>query len=311
MPDLQIVGEASDGLDAVRKAEELQPDLIMLDIGLPQLNGIAAARRICRLSPRSRIVFVSQESSAVMVQEGLRLGALGYVVKVHAVRDLSAAVEAVRLGRQFVSEGLCGHNSQAETDAQRRPLPAGTSVTPNGKAAFNHEVQFYSDDPDFVASLAGFVEAELEAGSVVIAVTTASHRKSLFSRLQALGVDVATATEQERFVSLDAHETLSAFVESAGLNRERFRSALEPLIRDAEAIAEVTHSRVVVFGEMVAILCAEGRVQAAIQLEQLWNELAQTHSFYLRCAYPMTEELKGASRAMICTQHSAILTAEI
>ena len=74
-PELQIVGEVSDGLEAVQKSEELQPDLIVLDIGLPSLNGIEAARRIRILSPKSKILFVSQESSADMVQEALALGA--------------------------------------------------------------------------------------------------------------------------------------------------------------------------------------------------------------------------------------------
>jgi DNA-binding NarL/FixJ family response regulator len=83
-PELRIVGEVSDGLEAVQRAEELQPDLIVLDIGLPSLNGIEAARRIRKLSPKSKILFVSQESSADVVQEALSLGALGYVVKAHA-----------------------------------------------------------------------------------------------------------------------------------------------------------------------------------------------------------------------------------
>ena len=63
-PELLVIGEVSDGMEAVRIAEELQPDLILLDVGLPTLNGIEAARRICKLSPNSKIVFVSQESSA-------------------------------------------------------------------------------------------------------------------------------------------------------------------------------------------------------------------------------------------------------
>jgi DNA-binding NarL/FixJ family response regulator len=105
-PELQIVGEASDGLEAVHKAGELQPDLIVLDIGLPTLNGIEAARRIRKLSPESKILFVSQESSADVVQEALSLGALGYVVKTHAGSELLAAVGAVRQGRQFVRSGL-------------------------------------------------------------------------------------------------------------------------------------------------------------------------------------------------------------
>jgi len=101
--DLQIVGEASDGLEAVQKAEQLQPDLILLDIGLPTLNGIEAARRIRKLSPKSNILFLSQESSADLVQEALDLGALGYVAKTHAGIDLLAALEAVCQGRRFVA----------------------------------------------------------------------------------------------------------------------------------------------------------------------------------------------------------------
>jgi DNA-binding NarL/FixJ family response regulator len=102
-PELQVVSEASDGLEAVQKAEELKPDLILLDIGLPSLNGIAAARQIRKLSPESKIIFVSQESSADIIQEALNLGAWAYVLKTRAQSDLVAAVEAVLLGRQFVS----------------------------------------------------------------------------------------------------------------------------------------------------------------------------------------------------------------
>jgi DNA-binding NarL/FixJ family response regulator len=76
---LQVIGEVSDGLEAVQKAEELQPDLIVLDIGLPTLDGIEAARRIRKFSPESKIVFLSQESSADVVQEAFSLGTLGYV----------------------------------------------------------------------------------------------------------------------------------------------------------------------------------------------------------------------------------------
>lgn len=107
-PDLQIVSEASDGLEAVRRARELHPDLILMDIGLPGLNGIEAVRRIRKLAPRSRIVLLSQEGSAEIVEEALRSGALGYVHKPRAGDDLYPAVAAVLEGRQFVSDGLIG-----------------------------------------------------------------------------------------------------------------------------------------------------------------------------------------------------------
>lgn len=102
-PDLEIVGEVSDGLEAVQKATELQPDLIVLDVGLPSLNGIETARRIRILSPNSKILFESQDSAPELVQQALSLGALGYVLKAHAATDLLAAVDAVLRSEQFVS----------------------------------------------------------------------------------------------------------------------------------------------------------------------------------------------------------------
>ena len=106
---MHIVCEVSDGLEAVQKAEKLQPDLIVLDIGLPTLDGIEAARRIRSLSPQAKILFVSQESSTDVVQEALRLGALGYIAKTNAGIELLAAVDAVCQGRRFVGAGLAGH----------------------------------------------------------------------------------------------------------------------------------------------------------------------------------------------------------
>ena len=107
---LQIVGEVSDGLEAVRQAEELKPDLILLDIGLPTLTGLEAARLIRKLAPKSKIIFVTQESSPDVVRAALNLGALGYVLKVRAGADLLAAVESVLEGRQFVSGVFSGQH---------------------------------------------------------------------------------------------------------------------------------------------------------------------------------------------------------
>jgi DNA-binding NarL/FixJ family response regulator len=104
--DLQVICEVSDGLEAVQRAEELKPDLILLDMGLPTLNGLQAAREIRKLAPESRIIFVSQQSSPDLVQEALSLGAQGYVAKTTLASDLLVAVDAVLEGRQFVSCGL-------------------------------------------------------------------------------------------------------------------------------------------------------------------------------------------------------------
>jgi DNA-binding NarL/FixJ family response regulator len=104
--ELRVVGEASDGLEAVQKAQRLQPDLILLDIGLPTINGIQAARRILQHSPKTKILFVSEQRSPDIVEEALGTGACGYVVKSKAATELLAAVKAVLQGKQFVSASL-------------------------------------------------------------------------------------------------------------------------------------------------------------------------------------------------------------
>lgn len=97
---LNVVDEASQGLEAVEKARKWKPDLILMDIGLPLLNGIEAARRIREENSHSRIVFLSQDSSPEFVAEAIKLGACGYVSKSDAENDLLTAIETVLAGKQ-------------------------------------------------------------------------------------------------------------------------------------------------------------------------------------------------------------------
>ena len=99
---MQVIGEASDGLEAVQRAVELKPDLVLMDIGLPLLNGIEAARKIRELVPEAKIIFLSQESSTEVLQEAMGLGAWGYVVKAKTRTDLLPALETVIAERRFV-----------------------------------------------------------------------------------------------------------------------------------------------------------------------------------------------------------------
>ena len=110
-PQLQLICEVSNGLEAVQKAKELKPDLILLDIGLPKLNGIAAAQQIRTFSPKSKILFLSQESSASVVREALEFGA-GFVVKTDAHRELLSAVKGVMSEEQFLSSTAKRHTRE-------------------------------------------------------------------------------------------------------------------------------------------------------------------------------------------------------
>ena len=107
-PEARVIAQASDGLEAVQQAEELKPDLILLDKGLPTLNGIEVARRIRSVCPGSKILFVSENRAADIAEEALR-GATGYVVKSDAARDLLPAIKAVLRGQRGVSANFANH----------------------------------------------------------------------------------------------------------------------------------------------------------------------------------------------------------
>lgn len=112
---LEVIGSVSDGLAAVEQAQQLKPDLVLLDIGLPTLNGIEAATRIRETSPDSKILFVSENRSADIAERALTTGAGGYVVKSDAASELLPAIKAVLEGKRFISASLAGHLIVAST----------------------------------------------------------------------------------------------------------------------------------------------------------------------------------------------------
>jgi len=120
-PEFEILCEVSDGLVAVEKAEELRPDLVLMDVGLPMLNGIEAARQILERAPQSRVLFLSENRSSDIAQEALRTGAGGYVLKVDAGRELLTAVDAVLQGKQFLSASLVGRQATEPSNGKCPP----------------------------------------------------------------------------------------------------------------------------------------------------------------------------------------------
>jgi len=114
-PVLNVVCEAADGEQAVQKAEELQPDLVLLDISLPGISGIEAARRLLRVSSKSRVIFLSQHDSLQMVRDAMNTGGHGYVAKIDAGAELLHAIRSVREGKQFVSQRIVSQGWKPET----------------------------------------------------------------------------------------------------------------------------------------------------------------------------------------------------
>jgi len=312
-PELLVVSEASDGLEAVQKAQELQPDLILLDIGLPTLNGIAAARRILRHAPKIKILFVSEQRSSDIVEEALGTGARGYVVKSKAATELWPAVDAVLQGKQFVSANLtdsafCDPENERTAHDHRRDK-AGLIPRSHVETARRHEVGFYSDDRRLVDDVTQFIGAALKAGNAAIVVATESHRNSFVPRLQAQGVDIGTAIEQGRYIALDATDALSTFIIEGMVDRVRFMETFGNLIVTAIKAANGKHPRVAVFGECVHLLWAQRNAEAAIQMEKLGNQLIGTYNVDILCGYSVDNIQGGMDRDIfqrICAEHSAV-----
>jgi DNA-binding NarL/FixJ family response regulator len=290
----QVIAEAADGPEAIQKTEELKPDLIVLDIGLPKLNGIEAARQMRQLSPSSKIVFLSQNHDLDVVRAALSTGALGYVYKTDFRRDFLPAIHAVRRDKQFVSSSLKGH---------------GFTDGSGEKAPHRHEVLFYSDDTVLLDRLSRFVAAALDAGNAAIVLATKAHRDSLLQRLKAGGVDTDGALQQGTYISLDAADVLSTVMVNDSPDPARFFGGLGGFIEAAAKAAKSEQPRVVAFGEAVDLLQAERKADAAIRLEQLRNEVGRTFGLDILCGYDLSnfhgDEDEHVFQS-ICAEHSAV-----
>lgn len=279
---LQIGGEAEDGLDAVRKAEELKPDLVLMDIGLPAINGIEATRRIRKLLPESKIVCLTENRSSDIAQEALRSGASGYVVKTDAGRELCTAVEAVLQGKQFVTASLTNGALGEELPMLHEPPMEAQSTAP---VRIRHEVEFYSDDEAFAAGFADAIKNALQLRKSVILIATELHRAGVARILQAAGVDVNGAIERGNYLSLDAHQAVKLIMDNDVPNPVRCEELICDLVTKAAKAASGPHPKVAICGECAPQLLAAGNTEAAIQLEHIWNEKTTTHNADTLCGY--------------------------
>lgn len=218
-PELKVIGQVSDGLDAVQQAQHLQPDLILLDIGLPTLNGMEAARQIIQVSPKSKILFVSENRSLDIVEQALSTGAAGYVAKSDAGSELLPAVRAVLEGKRFVSASLRGRaliNREDEyTAEQARRERVVAPSRPQSVESNRHELRLYSDDAAFVDAFAHSIEAALENGNAVVVIATESHRANLLQHLREGGVDVDAAAERKLYIPLNVSDSLPTVMDAA------------------------------------------------------------------------------------------------
>jgi PAS domain S-box-containing protein len=194
------------------------------------------------------------------------------------------------------------------------PLDSGPTVSPwLAHKDSSHAVQFYSDESFLLSASATFLETTLRAGGVALLLATPEHLAALEHRITVDGVDVTSAILNGRYHAFDAHDTLRVFMVDGWPDAARFTKTIGDYIEQARANAGDSNARVAAFGELVAILCAQGKMAAAARLEELWNELSQTRDFSLLCAYPMPvfdRSEHSESFRQICAAHTHVVPTE-
>ena len=313
-PNWRVAGVVADEAGAVRLARLLQPDLILLDIDLPRMNGVKTARHIRMLAPNSRIVFLSHESSLGVVRQAFRLGAWAYVTKEHAAPELIAAVEAVLQGKQFIASGVSGHDNTASIeDPDRRleqilapsvsPLPQKVRMVPS------HKVQFYSRDTILLERATRFVEVALRANHSVIFCTTGPRREGIFHALKTQGLDIESAVARGSCITLDAGKILSTVMVENLPDPTKFLELFGGFITSAADAARGRHSRVVLYEECAPLLWEQGKEEATLRVEVLCNELVTRYDVDIFCGYSVTyfhgEEDRHLTER-ICALHTAV-----
>jgi PAS domain S-box-containing protein len=186
------------------------------------------------------------------------------------------------------------------------PLQQYVNSAPHGE----HLVYFYQESDSLLEALGDFIGSALGAGNAAIIIATKVHVEGLQQRLQARGLDTQRASRQGRYVALDASELLSKIMVNGMPDEDRFVESVGAAIARITVALKSPRPEIAAFGEMVALLWTEGKIEAAIRLEQLWNELRKKYSFSLRCAYPIAGchgEKSIEPLARICAEHSIAL----
>lgn len=190
-------------------------------------------------------------------------------------------------------------------------LPSSLDALIAGKSQQNtHIVQFHANDKCLIDDIARMIGSALVFGDAAVVIASRSRRKQLENHLKTSGLETELARNEGRYIVLDAEQTLKEIYRDRKIDAERFTVLVGKAVVAAAANRRGEHPRVVVFGELVALLVAKGDFEAAIRLEQLWNDLVRRHSFSLRCAYPMDEFAGGKHTEAflrICAEHSGVV----
>jgi CheY-like chemotaxis protein len=281
-----VVAAVADGRQAVDAVHRLDPDVVVLDITMPVLDGLGAARELVRSGVRAKIVFLSVHEGDEYVAGAVEAGVQGYVVKSRMVTDLQGAITHVLEGRLRV--------------------PTSSSLLGIADWRARHAVQFYTSENARLDELNGFATRALRRGDSVVAVGRPAMLSGMASRLTDIGFDLASLSEGGRYQAVDAEEYLSHSMRGDEPDEASLVELLHRLEHASATAADGASIRPVVFGEVAPLLWQDGNIAGALTIERIWHSHA---SFHTLCSYRSADvEAYGRREVFheLCAVHHAV-----
>jgi len=286
-----IVGTVSDGRAALEAAEREGPDLVLLDIAMPELNGIQAATELKQKHPHTTIVFLTGQEDDDYISEALAAGARGYVVKRRLQSDLLPAVNVALEGHLFIS-------------------PHSFIGAPR-HAQHEHVLEFYLDESIFLSQTYQLAYTALAKGERVLTVLGQTELNCLATRLRAAGVDLAQAIACLRYRAFSVEHVMPLLMRDNWPDAAHFAVLFDPMLRRLAAYAREESSRVTIFADIMGSLLRQGcRHEIAARVEEIWNNLVQRHCCIVYCGCPAMHLSSKGNRetlAEMCVEHSDVI----
>jgi two-component system, NarL family, response regulator EvgA len=283
-----VVAVARDGYEAIDLVRSLAPDLIVLDIVMPRLDGFQVAARLQEFRSPARVVVMTSHDDEDYVEQAFRAGARGFVHKTRLAVDLVRALDHVHEGRYFLPT-----------------LQSLLTVADSGA----HAVQFHSYDRRFILGVSGLVNSALRRGHVAAVVATAAVRAGVAEQLQSYGWNVGAAGDYGRYHAMDAAESLAGIMRDDRPDPERLGESVAALERMRVETADPADGRLTLVGEIAVPLLLNGNAQGAMEIERLWNALTRELPWLGVCCYPMScfaDLMPPQVFHEVCAEHGAV-----
>jgi CheY-like chemotaxis protein len=285
-----VVATVRDGASAIAATAEFEPDVVVLDVAMPGLDGFQTASRIRASGSSARIVFLSNYTGDDFVLAGVRRGASAFVSKSEMRRDLAEAVNHVVEGRSFVP-------SASVLPQWRRP------------AGRRHDLLPYATDERFVSAVMGFVDSALDAGDSIVAVVSAPHRKALDAEFERRGADIAAMAVSGRYATVDSAAALESILVHGIPDSDLYAAAMDTLVERGLSAATASNPHVTIFGAIAPLFYARGDYDAMLRVERIANEYTVTRPVSILCCYSTGCFDDAPVHAGICGHHSTVVSA--